>query len=619
MYWSEPQSTYDERRRAYLEFCSENPQRGRTGFFSQIARLELGQQAIDEDAIREGIAFIDSRRDCCDFAAGGMLRILYLYRDSPLMGRELIRDIETCLLNFKFWWDEPRGDNKRCYHTENHQIIFHSCELLTGQLFCQRTFANSGETGTYHVDHALHLIRRWFAFRIQFGFSEWLSNNYFEEDLLALVNLHDFAEQPDIRATAKQIIDIILFEMALHTYRGIMGCTHGRTYTRLIKGARGEDATNTARLMFGMGIYNHPANLGTVSLATSSYRCPPVITAVAADLDEPRVFKERHSLNMADAPRFGLSFDDMEDGYLFWSVQNYTHPAIVNLAIRTKERFGIMLFEDYQTRYSQLFCWQLDEYGDIVNPNVECHAMTEVHIHTWRGPHGLLSCAQDYRPGTAGYQQHIWQATLGVDAVVFTNHPGASDDTSRPNFWAGNGILPRAVQHQRCVICIHHVPAGDAFPYSHAYFPRDAFDEIITRGNWVFGRKDQGYLALYSQHAPQWMTNGDGVVEELRAESPDNVWICEIGDAERFGSFDDFTQAMVNADPVIEGMTITYASPSAGIMAFGWHEPLTVDGDPMDVHSYERFDNPYCQAAFGARKITMTHAGESATLDFDAT
>ncbi|MBN1566025.1 MAG: hypothetical protein JXA10_19455 [Anaerolineae bacterium] len=626
MYWSTPQATYDERRRAYLEYCSANPGGWRTGFFSQIARLELGQEAaqeavdeaVDEESIREGIAFIDSRQDCCDFAVGGMLRILYQYRDSSLISRELIRDIETCLLNFKYWWDEPQGDNKRCYHTENHQIIFHSDELLAGQLFRDQTFTNSGETGAYHIEHALHLIRRWFEFRIQFGFSEWLSNCYFEEDLLALVNLYDFAEQLDIRATAKLLIDMIMFEMALHTYRGVMGGTHGRTYTRLIKGARGDHATNTAKLMFGMGLYNSPSILGTVSLATSSYRCPPVIAAIAADLDGSRVFKERHSFNIEDAPKFGLSFDDMEDGYLYWSVQNYTHPAIVNLAIRTKERFEIMLFEDYQTRYDQLFRWQLNEYGEIVQPNVECHAMTEVHVQTYRGPHGMISTAQDYRPGTAGYQQHIWQATLGIDAVVFTNHPGAEDNISRPNFWAGNGILPRAVQQENCVICLHHVPADDAFPYSHAYFSRAAFDEIVERGNWIFARQGEGYLALYSSQPPQWITNDEGVIEELRAESPDNVWICEIGDAAQSGSFEDFVRAITAAKVTIDGLEVMYESPSAGALAFGWHEAFTVNGVAVDVHSYERFDNPYCQAKFGARQITITHEGESVTLDFDA-
>ena len=205
----------------------------RVGFFSQIARLELGRP-VDEQAFRKAIDFVYSRRDCCDFSVGGLLRVLYLYHDSPLLSRELVADIEACVLRFKFWWDEEAGDNRRCYWTENHQIIFHSDELLAAQLFPDKTFENSGKDAQYHIDHALHLIRRWFDYRARFGFSEWLSNCYFEEDLLALVNLHDFAQQEDIRLLAKQTIDIILFEMALHTYRGIMGSTHGRTYPRLI-------------------------------------------------------------------------------------------------------------------------------------------------------------------------------------------------------------------------------------------------------------------------------------------------------------------------------------------------------------------------------------------------
>ena len=68
---------------------------------------------------------------------------------------------------------------------------------------------------------------RW---RARFGFSEWLSNCYIDEDLLGLVNLYDFAEDAEIRQTAGKFIDMLLFEMALHSYRGVMGCTHGRTY-----------------------------------------------------------------------------------------------------------------------------------------------------------------------------------------------------------------------------------------------------------------------------------------------------------------------------------------------------------------------------------------------------
>ena len=218
LYWSTPQQPYDQRRSLYLEYCAAQSVPGRTGFFSQIARLELGREPVDEDSILEGIAFVDSRRDCCDFAVGGLLRIFYQYHDSPLISRDLISKIEECLLRFKYWWDEPEGDNHRCYWTENHQIIFHTDELLAGQLFKDKIFENDSKDGLYHMDHALHLIRRWFDFRARFGFSEWLSNCYFEEDLLALVNLYDFAEQEDIRRQAGLTIDLILFEMALHTY-----------------------------------------------------------------------------------------------------------------------------------------------------------------------------------------------------------------------------------------------------------------------------------------------------------------------------------------------------------------------------------------------------------------
>ncbi len=614
-YWPEPRETYEQRRQRYLEFCAAQSPGGRVGFFSQIARLELGL-AVDEGPIREAIAFVDSRQDCCDFAVGGLLRILYKYRESSGISPALIADIEACLLRFKYWLDEPAGDNNRCYHTENHQIIFHSDELLAGQLFEERTFENDGNDGRYHIDHALHFINRWLDFRARFGFSEWLSNCYFEEDLLALVNLYDFARDAEVRRQAGLLIDVILFEMALHTYRGVFGCTHGRTYARLIEGGRNEDAANTAKLMFGMGLFNNPHSLGTVPLATSAYRCPPLIAAIAGDLQEPLLFEERHSLNIEDAPQYGLSYDDIEDGHLFWSIQDYLHPHVFALSKRMSAEYGVRLHEDYEARYQALFQWQINRYGEIVDPNMDCHAMTEVHIQTYRAPEYLLSCAQDYRPGKPGYQQHTWQATLGIDAVVFTNHPGAEDEISRPNFWAGNGVMPRAAQHRNVLVCIYHAPPDDAFPFSHAYFPRAAFDEVLERDNWVFARKDDGYLALYSQHPVRWLVDKDGAVVEARAESPDNVWLVEMGRRADWGDFAAFVEAVAASAITCTGLDVSYNSPSQGWLEFSWAGPLRMMGQEIALHDYPRFDNRYCQCAFTAPQIHIQRGEENLMLDF---
>lgn len=614
IYSPTPQGTYDERRRMYLEFCAADNTGGRTGLFSQIGRLELGRDPVNETAIREGIDYVYSQQDCNDFTLGALLRIVYGYRSSPLISPELIGEIETCLRKFKYWWDQP-GRDRRCYHTENHQIIFHSDELLAGQLFRDQTFEVSGKDGQFHVDHALHLIRRWFDFRERFGFSEWLSNCYFEEDLLALVNLYDFAEDADIHRRAKNMIDVILLEMALHTYRGVFGSSHGRSYPRLIKGGRGEDSASTTKLMFGMGIFNKPSALGAVPLATSGYRCPPVISAIAADLDGPRLMRERHSLNIEDAPAHGLSYTDMEDGYLYWSIQDYTHPAIIDLAQQTRRTFGVMLYEDYQPRYDQLAAWAETDPHVQAEPSIDCHAMTEVHIQTYRTPHYMLSCAQDYRPGKPGYQQHPWQATLGIDAVVFTNHPGAEDEISRPNFWGGNGVLPKAVQHRNVLIAMHHVPADDAFPYSHAYFPRSAFDAVEKRGHWICAAKDDGYLAFYSQHSVQWRADAQGAQVELRVDSPDNIWVCELGSVDEWGSFAAFVDAITAAEIRCGDLSVVYRSPSIGTVELAWNGPLRVDGSEIEIHNYPRFDNPYCHADFGAKVYDIAHAGQHHRID----
>ena len=615
-YWSTPQATYDERREAYLEYCAAQSPGGRTGFFSQIARLELGRD-VDEQPLREAIEFVYSNQDCNDFAMGGLLRILYRFHDSPHISRELISEIEKTVLWFRYWWDEP-GEDTRCYWTENHQIIFHSDELLAGQYFPDKTFRD-GNTGQYHIDHALHYIRRWLDFRVRFGFSEWLSNNYFEEDLLALVNLYDFAQQNDVRHKAGCLIDMLLFEMAMHTYRGIMGCTHGRTYPRLIKGARREDASNTAKLMFGMGMFNSPNMLGTVPLVTSAYRCPPVLEAIAADLSQPRLFKERHSLNIADAPHYGLSYDSLDDGNLFWSIQDYAHPTITGLAHRLHRTHGIWLHEDYQTLYTRLYQWQIEQFGKIVDAEMECHAMTEVHIQTYRTAHYMLSAAQDYRAGKPGYQQHPWQATLGMDAVVFTNHPGSDDEKARPNFWAGNCILPRVAQHENVLVCIHHVPANDPFPFSHAYFPREAFDEVLEQGNWIFGRKDAGYIALYSQHKVSWFEDrydDAHPIIEARAAAPDNIWVLEMGDSSQWGDFAKFVEAISSAPITVNRMTVRYVSPIVGEVLFGWDTPFTVAGETIELHNYPRFDNPYCYARFDSQTYQIQMGDLEHILDF---
>ena len=604
---------YDARRRRFLEWSGAHVSGGHTGFFSQICRLRSGSGPLDEGSVREALAHVEKRIDCSDFAIAGLLRILYLQRAGVgvgLLSPALLADLERVLLGFRYWWDEP-GEDPMCYWTENHQVLFHSDELLVGQLFPERRFGNTGTDGRARMAHALPRLRRWFALRARLGFSEWLSNCYFDEDLVALLNLYDFAADADIRAFARGTIELLLFEMALHSHRGVFGCTHGRTYAQMILGGRHEPTASTAELALGSGLFNDPSSLSAVAMATGSYRPPALLEAIAADGTD-NACREHHGFDLDDAAAHGLSFAELEDGVAFWGMGIFIDRRILPLSMRMVQEYRIHQYGEFQQLVASRPAGGTRGAGGGM---VDRWAMTPVDIETYRTADFLLSCAQDFRPGMPGYQQHVWQATLDRDAVAFTTHPGAADETSRPSYWAGNGVLPRAAQHRNVVVCLHRVPAGDRLPFSHAYFPRAAFDEIIERAGWLCGRRGDAYVGLWSRTPLRAVESGRWAGVEWRAEAPENAWLCELGGRSRWGDFAAFVAALSSAEIAGTGLDVAYHSPSLGLVEFAWEGPLRVAGTTIALRDYPRFDNPYAQAAWGSTAFDVVRGEERLRID----
>jgi len=198
----------------------------------------------------------------------------------------------------------------------------------------------------------------------------------------------------------------------------------------------------------------------------------------------------------------------------------------------------------------------------------------------------MLSTAQDYRKGVRGTQTHISQATLDENAIVFTQHPAylpvaprnpipadwnwQREDEPGPGYWSGNGAEPRAAQFENVSIHLYapqYAPATFlGLPYreeTHAYFPHAHFDEVTQQGPWTFGRRDDGYVALFSLLPTEWrgpqpevFQNGGQPFDLVAPGSPQNVWILEVGNAARWGSFAAFQNAVaaaeVHAEPVAD-------------------------------------------------------------------
>ncbi|HET7770108.1 MAG TPA: hypothetical protein VFN74_15140 [Chloroflexota bacterium] len=615
----------------------------RQGLFLQIPKLELAHRIgdptalppLDEGAVRRALASVNERVDCSDFTMAALLRILYRYPTSPLLTPELKQEIERTVLDFKYWIHEP-GQDVMCFWTENHQILFATAELLAGQLFPDTTFTNNGKTGRWHMHHATKAIHHWIAWRLQYGFSEWLSNCYYDEDLLALVNLCDFAQDGDLRHGARRTIDLILFDIAVHSYRGTFGATHGRAYMRDIRPAT-SPVSAVSQLFWGLG------GLGRVSLsapllATSDYAAPDAIRAIAVDRPAEMIARARHSLNVEDAFLRGLNPGNAQQLMFFWGAQVRHHARVVehSLAYTPPEHYLVPRI----TAWRDHFAFQ-QRAGQPFDPDLDASANTQVDIYTYRTPDYQLSCAQDYRPGKVGFQQHIWQATLGGDTpeekvVVYASHPGSEELRGRPSYWTGNAVLPRALAYKSLVLSFHWVsPQQSSLWYTHAYFPWTRFDETAESGDWLFGRKGDGYVALRSLRPSFWadptaksifnpLTSGErtllgsmtGRQVDLGESGPPppydrvapghrNVWLCELGRRATHGSFPDFVRAIGRVRLEGDEWRLTYESPTLGRVEAGWSLPLTVKGEEVSLHDYPRFENPYAHAPFADTRFEL--------------
>lgn len=236
----------------------------------------------------------------------------------------------------------------------------------------------------------------------------------------------------------------------------------------------------------------------------------------------------------------------------------------------------------------------------------------EVNKVTYKTPDYMLCSAQDYHPGERGSREHIWQATLGPDAIVFVTHPScmSEKDGVYPNFWLGNAILPRVAQWRDVLIAIYRLPDNDWLGFTHAYFPVFAFDEHVVRDGWAFARKGEGYLALTASQGLEFITRGPSAYRELRSYGQHHVWLCHMGRAAQDGSFGEFQEKVLALDVAFEGASARCATLRGQSLTFGWEGPLFVDGKVQPITGFRHYENPYCVADWPTQQMEIRF-GES--------
>jgi hypothetical protein len=289
LYSTEPYGTFPERRIECLKDAAR-----RKSLFSEIAKMEGGWwKDVDEKTVFDAVAEVRSRAAGAEIRLCGLLSMLYRYAGQENFPASLREAIEDCVLGFRYWDDEP-GSAAMDYHQESRSILFHTCEILAGQRYRAHVFTNAGQTGQWHLENGKQLALAWLQKRAGEGFEDWDSADSFEQIVLALSTLASLGEDPQVFELAALLLDKLFFTLAVNSFKGTFGSTHGRAYSSHMKTGYREPTSGISRLLWGMGTFNEHI-LGSVSLACSSYELPPVIAAIAADQPDELWSKEQHA------------------------------------------------------------------------------------------------------------------------------------------------------------------------------------------------------------------------------------------------------------------------------------------------------------------------------------
>jgi hypothetical protein len=266
---------------SYTERLYEGVQealRRREGLLPQIAAMKIGVwHLLNREILQNHLAA--SERENAESARDllALVGALELYEGQAAFPHDLIPAIEHSLLEFS---DRSAPGVEKGF-TEEQQILAYTLQLLAGQRLRARTFHSSGRTGSQVRRQAEVEVVNWLYERGRYGFRASFDPAQLDGTIFALSQLTALAESNLVAELASILLDKLLFTLALTSHHGIgMG------------GLLGPE-TSIARLMWGMGAFNHHL-WGVVGLTDSGYEAPAIFADIALNPPEAEWSRERH-------------------------------------------------------------------------------------------------------------------------------------------------------------------------------------------------------------------------------------------------------------------------------------------------------------------------------------
>ncbi|MBQ8161329.1 MAG: hypothetical protein IJ083_11375 [Clostridia bacterium] len=498
-YAPHPDSIEENLRDIYTRIAAVSSlNRGEFGFpvSNILARLHLGvHDPKDEARLLDMLSLIEARVDCADFILSGLLRLMMI---RPLTGALGVRAKEV-ILSFRYWMD-MEGMDGMCFWSENHCLMFYTCAMLAGRLYPEDLFPRAGMKGEALSAWGRGKIEDWLSDVETYGYEEFQSTVYMCVTFAALLNIVDFGGE-ELSERAEKLTDLLLRTLALHTFRGGIISPQGRVYRSVLYPFQSE-----AMALMNLADPTQPWSYGEGwlgFLASSSYRVPDGLKSL---MDAPC----EKTYRSGNARIHLLKTDD----YCLTSVESPAERLVrwENVPLQAEDTRSHLYVKSFNERF-----------------------------------HGTTF----FRPGTWGYQQHLWTAALTSSAVLFATHPGSTSEHGdmRPGYWHGNGVMPALHQWGNELLMIYRLPDTHPLHFIHLYAPAFRFDEYLLEQHWLFVRKGKGLIAFWSSVPMEPYEGGMNAGCEIRMYG-DEIACCVICDTLSPGdTLEDFASALRKSPP----------------------------------------------------------------------
>lgn len=564
---SESQARYSGRRRLLLDAsCGPDMDSDLYGK-KALANLDAKKWVKESNAHLQKVAnWFENphpkgrdHRGECDFAAIKLARAYHQFKDGNLLENLTLDKIKEFFLTFDF---------QSKYTSENHRLLFHTSRYLMANAYPEEVFGRYGLTGEELRKLEKNYILEFLRFRARQGWEEFDSVNYFAADWECLCCLYDFACDDDVKRMAGMLMDVFLMDYVLDSLWGMCCGAHGRI--------------NTSQAHDHIKGYTYPIQylyFGNVCSKDNMAEC--VVDALLS--------------------------------------QYRPSELLIDIALNRNS-----IYENYERKHLHCSTYLAPQRPLKQEPG-------SIRKYTYWTPEFVMGCVQYQDPYPEGslaawyahHQQHQWDLTIGTrtNAKIFTHHPGSyGAEGAEHGYWTGDmGCgCGHFFQNKSTLITLYHIPENQPYHYIHAYVPKNAFDEVIEEGGYIFIREGNVFAALKMLGGHQWTNEGEWSDAEVISEGTVNGVLCEAGTNKEFGTFDAFRQETLTNRYLFdaEKMQLTYESKRCGILYLDIKGGRKLNGKAVDL-DYDTYSSPYMKAGWDTGIVEFIKGNRKLIYDFN--